>query len=181
MRYFASLIFALLSTQVVAQDRAALIATIVSGATNETAEERHTAEIDDCVMTTYRWKNTKDKGWVLWTSFVFGMADASFSGWKKNSDNLFLDSYARTENGRIQLAIISFQMREGVLAQHEKSVMRNRPSGTEPSPRGDGTTHFYDTQDDFFIVHKGPGVHQKAQSFTRGYKTYVERYCTFVG
>lgn len=181
MKHIVFLTFILLSSQVAAQDRASLIATIVSAATNETAEERHTVEIDDCVMTTYRWKNTKENGWVLWTSFLFGMPDADFSGWKKNSDKLFLDSYSRTENGRTQLAIISFQMREGLFAQHEKSVMRNRPSGTKPSPRGDGTTHFYDTQDNFYIVHKGPGVHQKAQSFTRGYKTYVERYCTFVG
>lgn len=181
MKYTVATIISLFTTPLVAAERETLVSSLVAAGTHETSEERHTVEVNDCQLTTYRWRNTETDGWVLWTSLVFGMADAAFDVGKAGGDKLYLELKFGTAEEPREVSIIAFKMADGIQARHEKSVLRKRRPGMEDSPRGDGSSHFYHMQDNFFILHEGPGVHAKAQTFTQNYKAYVERYCTFIG
>ena len=158
-----------------AGERENLIASIVAAGTNNHEDRKHTVEISGCTMTTYFWHNVEDDGWVLWSSFVFAMQDASFSPMVAATGK----PYASFNDGTH--IFISFEMQNDQHARHEKSILRPKRGAATPSPRGDGTTHYFEMKKSFFISHVGPGVDQKADRFTKGLTTYAERYCTFIG
>lgn len=169
---------ALLAGPLLAETRAELIAVIEAAGHNETDQERNRVEIAGCTMTTYRWRNVPDKGWILWTSFLIPMPDVMFVEDKKNAGSFF-SAIELVE--RDDLVIIQFEARDGVEVRHEKSVLRKSKRETSPSPRGDGTTHFFEYKDRFFIIQEGADVIEKARIFTEGYRRYVQDFCTFIG
>ena len=77
------------------------------------------------------------------------------------------------------VGLVFFTMREGTLARQERSILREGSGETQPSPRGDGTTHYFREIEDFFFMMQGEGVEQKAATFAAGYERYVANYCTF--
>lgn len=168
----------LFTNPAVADNRADLIAVIEAAGHNETDAERHRVEISGCTMTTYFWRNLSDQGWVLWTSFLIPMPDVMLIEDKKVPGNFF-HSFRIAD--KPHTAIILFQAREGVEVRHEKPVQRKSKRETTPSPRGDGTTHFYEYKDEFLIFQKGPDVIDKARAFSEGFLRYVQEYCTFIG
>ncbi|MEP5728674.1 MAG: hypothetical protein ABJL67_04790 [Sulfitobacter sp.] len=157
----------------------ALIRSIEDAGTNDYQDERHSVEIDGCQITTYRWRDRPDHGWVLWSSFQFDMVDAVLTANKGKSKERYL--YARLEAGppEIGFAIIPFKMQEGTFARFERTVLRPSTELTRPSPRNDGKSHYFQKSDDFFIGHEGPDVAQKATAFTQGFTRYVAEFCTF--
>jgi hypothetical protein len=143
------------------------------------ADERRNVEINGCQMTTFRWRDIPDHGWVLWTSFQFDMVDAQL-----NEDRRFPGrkyAYTTLEAGppEIGFGLYGFTMREGTLTRHEKPWLRDAQSDTTPSPRGDGTTHYYEFKTEMVVSMNGPGVAEKAIAFTTSYDQYVAEYCTF--
>ena len=88
---------------------------------------------------------------------------------------------AESTEHRPELAVIVFKGRDGFEFTHEKSVLRESRRDTYPSPRGDGTTHYFEKKDQGVIIQEGPGVIAKAHLFTTGYLRYVQTYCAFIG
>lgn len=172
-------LFCLLTGMAHASGKEDLILSIEAGGTNDFEDERHTAEIDGCQMTTYRWRDMPEHGWVLWSSFQFDMVDGILSANAGTQEPRY--HYAIMEKGVTErgLVVIQFKMREGTFARFERSALRVASADTRPSPRGDGTTHYYQESDDFFIGMQGAGVAEKAKAFTEGYERYVREYCTF--
>lgn len=156
-----------------------LIAKIEAAGTNETEEYRHSVDVTGCAMTTYRWKNHEEKGWLLWSSFQFAMADTSFTPDALSPNQSFIGIETSKEND--EFIMIVFKMREGTLARFERHVLRETEKPRQPSPRNDGTTHYYIQSDQFMITQQGPGIVAKARVFTDSYKQYVREHCQFVG
>ncbi|WP_159809633.1 hypothetical protein [Litoreibacter roseus] len=169
----------LLASPAAADDRAQLIQVLESSGTHLFEDERREAHVNGCQMTTYRWRELADHGWVLWTSFQFDMADAQL-----DEDKRFLGkkyAYAKLSDGppEIGLAVYGFSMQEGTLARQERSILREPSRDTEPSPRGDGNSHYFEWRESMLVSMKGPDVDAKAISFTSTYDVYVKEYCTF--
>ena len=162
---------------VVAEGRADLIAQIEAAGQNEYKDERHAVKINDCQLTTYRWKHLEDEGWVLWTSFEFPMLLVDLRE-MKNGDEMRHYIFSETDPG---LVVIGFKAREGFEFTHEKPFHRKPKGEFEPSPRGDGTTHYFDRKSSGYIIQQGPDVEEKAHLFTTGYLRYVQTYCAFIG
>jgi hypothetical protein len=179
VKLIRALFLVLLATSAQADSREDLIVSIETAGSNEYEDERHRIEIDGCQMTTYRWRLRPDHGWVLWTSFRFDMVHANLVGDSRNPQKKSL--YAAMQPGppEIGLTMIAFTMRDGFLARQERSVLREASEATESSPRGDGTTHYYQYLDDFFFMMQGPSVEPKGPIFAEGYERYVRDYCTF--
>jgi hypothetical protein len=153
----------------------ALIDQIVWGGTHDGERERHTVSVDDCVLTTYRWKKFDDGSEVLWSSFVVDVRGITFG----HDDENGRDFYGPGEAGT--LTLILFNVQEPFEARHEKSRMRKlRPDHT-PSPRNGGETHAYEYKQQFMIMHVGAGVVEKAESFTEGLLRYKREHCQILG
>jgi hypothetical protein len=171
-------LFLLLAVPAMADSRDSLIQAMESSGSHEYEDERREVKIDGCQMTTFRWREIPEHGWVLWTSFQFNMDDAQLDEDKRFKDKRY--AYAKLEDGppEIGFAFYGFTLREGTFARQERSVLREPEGETEPSPRGDGTTHYYQQMDSILISMKGPGVEEKAIAFTASYVAYVNEYCT---
>lgn len=170
----------LLATQAVAGDKTELIQALEDSGKHIFEDERREVQVDGCQMTTFRWRDVPDHGWVLWTSFQFDMVDAQL-----NEDNRFPGkkyAYAKLEDGppEIGFAVYGFSMREGTLTRQERSVLREPSKEVVPSPRNDGTSHYYEWRDNMLISMKGPGVEEKAITFTSTYDAYVKEFCAFL-
>ncbi len=72
-------------------------------------------------------------------------------------------------------------MRGETTARFERSDLRPRRGETTPSPRGNGTSHYYERADDFFFSMMGEDVEAKAKLFTDSYLAYVRQYCVPIG
>ncbi|MDC0658838.1 hypothetical protein N6L27_12575 [Leisingera sp. SS27] len=164
----------LLADEVTRED---LIAQIEAGGRNETSEERHEVEVDGCTLTTFRWKNVEDEGWVLWTSFTLPMASVDLGDFSKSGEVL---RYSYLEASP-PLTLIVLKAKSGTEFTHEKPFERTPKGEFERSPRGDGTTHYIERKNSGFILHEGQDVQAKAEMFTKGYLRYVREYCTFTG
>ncbi len=159
------------------ETRESLIAQIELAGQNEYKDERHAVEVNDCQLTTYRWKHLEDEGWVLWTSFEFPMLLVDLSEFTTDGG---LRHYFFIE-GSPGDVIIVFNAKDGFEFTHEKPFHRPHKGEIEPSPRGDGTTHYFEKKPSGYISHTGPDVEQKACLFTSGYHRYVQTYCAFIG
>ncbi len=173
----AVLIF--VSTAAYAGEREELVAALMQGGSHQFEDERREVQVDGCQMTTFRWREIPNHGWVLWTSFQFDMIDAQL-----NEDNRFPGkkyAYGKLYDGtpEVGLALYGFTMRDGTLTRQERSVLREPSSDTSPSPRGDGNSHYYEWRDSMVISMTGPGVETKAITFTEAYDAYVSKYCSF--
>ena len=171
-------LFLLLACPAMADRKVDLVLAMERSGSHEYKDERRKVELDGCRMTTYRWRNLPEHGWVLWTSFQFQMDDARLDEDKRFPGKKY--AYARLEEGppEIGFAFYSLTLREGAFARQERSVLREPTAETQPSPRGDGTTHYYQQLDSILISLEGPGVEEKAITFTRSYDDYVNEYCT---
>ena len=105
-------------TQAVANEREDLEAAIVVAATHEDVDERHTVEIDDCLMTTFRWRDTPEHGWVLWTSFQFDMRRAQLQVNPLQSNEKFFYSMISEGPPEMGFGIVLFEMDEGLSLIH---------------------------------------------------------------
>jgi len=160
-----------------ADERADLIAQIVAAGSNDAEEERHSVAIDECTMTTFRWKNMGDGTWKLWTSFVFYMPDVVLIGGKDGRRYLHVP-----DAGDRELAVVNWEMKAGKTKIQEYAAERNIKGESRQSLRGDGTTHrIRETGNGFLYMHLGEGVGEKARVFTVGFAQYVRQYCTFLG
>ncbi|WP_428511531.1 hypothetical protein [Roseovarius sp.] len=164
-------------------NKQALIATLIESGTHDFEDERHTVEVLDCTMTTYRWRNRPEHGWVLWSSFKFPMALGQIMETKgaDGTPQPFASTNFGGERPPYNMVVISFEMPSDTPARFEKSTLRKRPEESWPSPRGDGTTHFYQKAENVNIVHHGPGVVDKARQFTSAFREYIENHCIFTG
>ncbi|MDE4306340.1 hypothetical protein PXK30_22140 [Phaeobacter gallaeciensis] len=169
----------LLATQATAGDKSELIQALEASGKHFFEDERREVRVDGCQMTTFRWRDVPDQGWVLWTSFQFDMVDAQLDEDKRVPGKKY--AYAKLEDGppEIGFAFYGFSMREGTLTRQERSVLREPSKKAAPSPRGDGTSHYYEWRDSMLISMKGPGVEEKAITFTSTYDAYVKEFCTF--
>jgi hypothetical protein len=163
-----------------ADTRADLIAQIQAGGKHDFGDERHSVQVEGCTLTTERWQNHPEHGWVLWTSLSFAMVDAALSEDKRTPGQYFFHIEMNDDPAQ-DMMIVTFKMREGTTARHEKSVLRKSRKETRPSPRNDGTTHFYEDQTNFFFMFRGPGTLDKGQAFSTAYRQYKQDYCTFTG
>lgn len=181
MRLLLLALFAsLFPLPLLADTRADLIAQMETSGKHAFDDENHSVKVEGCTIITERWKNVPDHGWVLWTSLTFAMMDAVLDEDRNVPGQRFFYVPAK-DAPKNDLMFISFKTREGTTARHEKSVMRKSRKQTRPSPRNDGTTHFYEEQVSFFILFKGEGVYEKGFGFTTAYRQYKQDYCTFTG
>lgn len=160
-----------------ALDKAALKAQIEAGGRNEFNDERHSVQVDECQLTTFRWKQVENEGWVLWTSFEFPMVVVDLH------DNLTtpeIDYYTYLE-APDPMTLILFKGQEGIEFSHEKPFLRKPKGEFTRSKRGDGTTHYIEYKSEGLIIHMGPDVREKAEMFTNGYIQYRQKYCMFIG
>ncbi|EKE67716.1 hypothetical protein B30_20071 [Celeribacter baekdonensis B30] len=164
-----------------AESRSSLAAAIEDAATNAFKDERHSVEIEGCQMTTYRWRDRPEQGWVLWTSVQVDMVDAEINENKLRPGEKF--GYAVLDPGppEIGFGLIGFTMRPSTLARQERSILREPSRETHPSPRGGGSTHYYEYREEFIFTLEGPGVSEKVRKFPALYDRYVKAYCTFTG
>lgn len=163
------------------RNAAELRAAILAGGHHETDEQRNSVSINSCTMTTQRWKNIKDEGWVLYSSFRFDMWSATLSFAREEGAPKYMYAGADSEPDPKGVALVGFKMRAGSEARFEKSVLRKPKGETRPSPRGDGTTHYYEQITNFFFSMQGIGVEDKARLFTESYDVYVREFCTPIG
>lgn len=159
------------------EDRASLIAQMEAAGENEYENERHAIDVDDCQVTTYRWKRMADGEWILWTSFELPMLLVDLGAIKRDGETKYFVGVTQ-EPG---IAIIQFKGKDGYEFTHEKPFLREPKGDIEPSPRGDGTTHYIERKSAGMIVQSGPGVIEKATIFTNAWIRYVQHYCTFTG
>lgn len=177
MKALIVLVLALMAAPAMASDKDALIAQIVAGGQNEWEDERHAVEVNNCQLTTYRWKNVENEGWVLWTSFEFPMMLVDLS---ENTTTPEIDYYIPVKD-EPPLAIILFKAKEGADFTHEKPFHRPPKGDITKSSRGDGTTHYFERKASGMILQQGPDVEAKAKMFTEGYLRYRQEYCAFIG
>lgn len=173
----AVLVAGLAASTALASDRAALISQIEAGGQNEFGDERHAVEVNDCQLTTYRWKMVEGEGWVLWTSFELPMLTVNLN---ENPVTPEIDYYVYAEM-EPPMAMVFFKAKEGTDFAHEKPFHRKPKGEFTASSRGDGTTHYIERKTEVFIMHQGPDVREKAEMFTKGYLRYVQEFCTFTG
>ncbi len=155
--------------------KSTLIAQIETGGQNEFGDERHAVKVDDCQLTTYRWKNVPDEGWVLWTSFDVPMMLVDL---KENELTQEIDYFFLVETDP-QSTLIFLNGRDGFEFTHEKPFHRKPKGEFTRSPRGDGTTHYFEKKSEVFIMHQGPDVQEKALLFTNAYVQYVRDFCSY--
>lgn len=154
---------------------------IVAGGKHETDEQRNSVRIDDCTMTTERWLNRADEGWTLWSSFQFDMFMAEFDFVQKDPVQHYIYAGEKSGDDPNGLVLVGFKMRGEATARFEKSVHRPPKNETRPSPRGDGTSHYFEDTNSFFFSMQGSGVEAKANLFTQSFARYVASYCTPIG
>lgn len=179
MRLICAGLLMCLFQPVIAGEQDALAREIEDAAMHAFEGERHSVEVDGCQLTTFRWRDRPDHGWVLWTSFRFDMVNAKLSEGSRETGKKYV--YVVSDDGPPEkgMALVFFKMRENTLARQERSILRERLGKTQPSPRGDGTTHYFREIDDFLFTMQGTGVEKKAATFAAGYERYVADYCTF--
>lgn len=181
MRLLFSALFAVLSPIALwADTRADLITQMETSAKHEFGDERHSLKVDGCTIITERWRNDPEHGWVLWTSFTFAMANAMLIEDIRTPGQYFFHIKLNDDPDQ-DLMMVTFETRKGTTARHEKSVLRKSRKETRPSPRNDGTTHYYVDQTSFFFMFRGPGTYEKGLGFTTAYRQYTQDYCTFTG
>lgn len=165
MKLFRALLV-FLATPAAADEKTELIQALEISGKHVFEDERREVQVDGCQMTTFRWRDVQDHGWVLWTSFLFDMVDAQLDEDSRFPGKKY--AYAKLEEGppEIGFAAYGFSMREGTLTRQARSVLRTPSKETVPSPRGDGTSHYYEWRDSMLITMRGPGVEQKAITFT---------------
>lgn len=176
------LVFAFWATASGAENAAALRAQLEAAGTNaRPGIERHAVQVDQCQMTTFWWRSdTEAEGEVLWSSFSFDMSVTTIVQPTKGGPSVAVPGGGG--QGR-DFVIIFFEAPDTALAQHERHILRPPSPELEviPSPRGDGTTHYFQVSDRFFYRHEGEGVIDKANRFVDAYTRYVEAHCTFTG
>ena len=70
---------------------------------------------------------------------------------------------------------------DDAVARHEKPRSRDIRKEARPSPRGDGTTHYYDTSEKFRFEMDGENTRAKARQFADGYRRYIREHCALSG
>lgn len=160
-------------------DQAALRAVLEETGVNVRDHERHDVAIEDCTITTHWWKKQKDGTWLLWSSFQFNMAKAVL---KEGEPGEFVVMALEGHHEQEDMALFMFEMRGDTRARYEVPYARRAPkSEVRPSPRGDGTSHYYRESRKFFIRHEGVGIAARAKRFGAAYVEYVARYCLNLG
>ncbi len=162
------------------ETREALIAQIVAGGTNESAEERHAVEIAECQLTTFRWRKQSDGEWVLWTSFELPLLQVDFQKLDSDTGRYFvaIEHEVPQEN----MVVMTFKTHEGIKISHEKPFVRSQPKGEFTlSDRGDGASFFKEWKSSGAIIQQGPDVIAKAAVFTNALHRYQQKFCTFIG
>ncbi len=111
------------------------------------------------------------------------MGTVTFANDKRQGDETGVFAMPdNTDNGTSDLMVIAISAKPGQTIRHEKPLAHRPPKGAfEMSPRGDWTTRYYHDQTSVIIMQQWPGVVEKAKSFVAAYRTYRDRYCTFMG
>lgn len=162
------------------ETREALIAQIVAGGTNESAEERHAVEITECQLTTFRWKLQNDGEWVLWTSFDLPLLQVDFQELDPKTGHYF--AAIENEDPNQNMVVMAFRAHDGVTISHEKPFLRSQPKGDFTlSNRGDGASFFKEWKTSGAIIQEGPEVIAKAALFTSALHRYQQKFCIFIG
>jgi hypothetical protein len=172
-----TLVSAIISSPVFANDRLVLQTNIAAAIGHDRQDKRRSVDIDGCTMTTYLWRNEPNYGWTLWSALQFAMEDTFFVEDSKFPGHYFYDMKP-WEKGSESLVVIGFRMREGSYARAENSILRETKHETQPSPRGNGTSHYFTRRSEWHIVLNGPSAVANARIFTEGYRQYVSDYCT---
>ncbi len=181
-----AVIFSLVwSSSSTATEKDDLIANIVTGGTHEFEDERHTVEVSNCTMTTYRWKNHETAGWTLWSSFKFAMNEGHFTK-DGNAPNeryfiSVISANVAVEHDTAEFASWIFYIHAPEVASFERSNLRPQEEGDRISSRNNGTTHHIREEDRAIVMLEGPEVNAKAKLFTESFRQYVAKYCTFLG
>lgn len=155
--------------------RASLIAQIETGGQNEWHYERHAVKVDECHLTTYRWKQLQGDGWTLWTSFRIPMADVTLD--EIGEDRI---GYLHAP-GEPDTALVFFVARPGRDFAMEKPFLRQPRNAYVASPRGDGQSYYVERIRKGFYTHRGHDVEAKAKMFTEAFNRYVQTFCSFYG
>ena len=166
------------------QEKDTLIATLESAGFNQTANRRHTVDIQNCTMITHLWQHDAAQGWMLWSTFTVSMPAVTLPATRKivnGQPRKFVHLSPSKAQGDPETAVITMTLQDPKAGLYERSNHRSRLRKSWPSPRNGGTTHRLSHIERFLIVHEGPGVGQKAETFVRAFETYVEHYCTFTG
>ncbi|MEO0937037.1 MAG: hypothetical protein AAFY38_02665 [Pseudomonadota bacterium] len=152
-----------------------------AGANARPGIERHAVQVDQCQMTTFWWRSdTEAPDEVLWSSFSFDMSVTTIVQPAKGGPSVAVPGGSA---GGGDFVIIFFNAPDTARAQHERHILRPPSPDRDltPSPRGDGTTHYFQPSNRFFFRHEGNGVIDKARRFVDAYTRYVEAHCTFTG
>lgn len=157
--------------------QAELRARIEASGTHSFDDTRHSVKVEGCQLTTERWRDRPDHGWVLWSSFQFDMINAVLPTNSSDPGKSFLSVPINSDVPDERLVMIVFNMRDGTSARFEKSVLRPPKGDTKPSPRNDGTTHYFQDSVSFFFRMEGTDVDEKARNFVTAYQHYVSEYC----
>lgn len=148
---------------------------------NIRATERHNVEVDACTMTTHWWKKRDTGAWILWSSFHFQM-DAAMLREDRSNPGVHVLMVLENARDMEDMAMFFFEMLPGTHARYEKPFARSLPKREGlPSPRGDGSSHYYDTSVSFFVRHEGVGIADRARRFSAAYVEYQRRYCFLAG
>ena len=75
------------------------IAQIEAGGQNEFEDERHAVEVNECQLTTYRWKKVEGEGWVLWSSFEMPMLTVTLNDAMAMMPEMKLSDYEQVTVG----------------------------------------------------------------------------------
>ncbi|MEO9515904.1 MAG: hypothetical protein ABJH45_15635 [Paracoccaceae bacterium] len=120
--------FLLLSaTQTFADGRANLIHVLETAGRHAYEDERREIEANGCQMTTCRWRDRPEHGWVLWTSFQFDMADAQLNEDERFPGKKYAYAKFKDEPEEIGIVILGFTMRDGTQTRQERSILRHHP------------------------------------------------------
>jgi len=163
-----------------AESPAALRAQIEAAGTHaRPGIERHTVRVQDCTMTTFWWRSDQPgEGELLWSSFSFDMSLTPIKQPARGGPSAAVPGGGADG---ADFVMVFFEPSKSAPARHERLVLRAPKADlpVTPSPRGVGTTHYFQDSGGFFFRHEGAGVIEKAKRFVDAYMRYVDAHCRF--
>ncbi|MEM9062031.1 MAG: hypothetical protein AAGD13_16335 [Pseudomonadota bacterium] len=154
-----------------------MIRTLVESGANENETERHTIEINGCVMVAERWKHFEGEGFILFTSAKVNLTDTRLVYVQGKNHFVAVD----TANPENTLSVISFAMKPPAKAILEKPERRRARRDRTRSPRQAQEPYYFEEHDDFFIMHEMIDDPQKPARFADTFERYQRDFCDVAG